>query len=503
MTGALASTRPTLHDGLRRWATATPDRVAVSDGVDHVTFGELLPLVESTAANVRAAMADTHAQAYVPVLVDRSVGSAVAMLACALGGVRFFPVDAAASPELIGRLVQRAGGPACYLSGSGEHPALASASMVEVAADAVAGAPPPPARDDQPAVVLFSSGSTGVPKGIVLSWSAMDQRWRSRDARADEMDAGARRQPLIMPLDSSWGLNQITDVASGFTVRIVDVQRMRPSEFLAEMATFAPTAIALPSQLGRILAQLPEHSVVRLPSVRRINIGSEGFRYEYVKALGRIFEPDAAVVHTLSSTEGSREIGNTFALRDCPDEGQVHLGHTLFPGDLRVVPVPGLADGVGEVHVSGAIASGYLDDPELTAARFYEDADGRSWWRSGDLVSVDHTGMYRHEGRMDDVVKVGGKLASPSEVTAVLQGIEGVVAAITVPVVTDGNTRLVSHVEIEPGTEVRLEAVRATLRARLQPHAVPSAVMRHRRMPVNVRGKVDRQALADGPFEPW
>ena len=169
----------------------------------------------------------------------------------------------------------------------------------------------------------------------------------------------------------------------------------------------------------------------------------------------------------------------------------------------------GKRDNVGAAHVigcsnvSGAIASGYLDDPELTAARFYEDADGRSWWRSGDLVSVDHTGMYRHEGRMDDVVKVGGKLASPSEVTAVLQGIEGVVAAITVPVVTDGNTRLVSHVEIEPGTEVRLEAVRATLRARLQPHAVPSAVMRHRRMPVNVRGKVDRQALADGPFEPW
>ena len=77
------------------------------------------------------------------------------------------------------------------------------------------------------------------------------------------------------------------------------------------------------------------------------------------------------------------------------------------------------------------------------------------------------------------------------------------VAAITVPVVTDGTTRLVSHVEIESGAEVTLEEVRATLRTRLQPHAVPSAVMRHRRMPVNVRGKVDRQALADGPFEPW
>ena len=111
--------------------------------------------------------------------------------------------------------------------------------------------------------------------------------------------------------------------------------------------------------------------------------------------------------------------------------------------------------------------------------------------------------MYVHAGRVDDVVKVGGKLASPDDVSAVLLGIDGIAAAVTAPVVTGNTTRLVAHVVLAEDATVTLHDVHEELSARLPPHAVPSAVMRHQSLPVTVRGKVDREALMRGPFERW
>ncbi len=501
MTPGTAARRSSL-DGLREWAARDPDRVAITDGRSSITFGALLPRVEATAAAGRAALADAPAGAFVPVLVDRSVGSATAALACLVGRVPFFPVDVAASPALARRLMERAGDPGCYLSGAAGAHGIPGARALEVV-DVAAGPEPTAAEAEDPALIVFSSGSTGEPKGIVLPRRALEQRWRSRDELAEQQLGDARREPIITPFDSAWGLNLLADVASGFSVYVADVARLGLPAFLREMAAFGPTALALPAQLGRLLGQLPAGSAVPLPTVRRVNIGSEAVRYEHVCGLRAILRPDTLIVHNLASSEAGRAIVHDFLLADTPAEGVLPLGHVVFPDDVRLVPVDGRADDVAEVHVAGAIASGYLDDPELTAARFYDDADGRRWWRSGDLVSLDADGLYRHEGRMDDVVKVGGKLAAPADVTAVLLTVDGVTAAITVPVVTDGNTRLIAHVEVAPDSHVTLAEVHGVLAERLPPHAVPAAIMRHAVLPITVRGKVDRRALADGPFLPW
>lgn len=492
-------------DGLRDWAARDPERLALIDDATSMTFAELVAYVEATGAAARAAMRTAPPTTYLPVVVDRSVGSAAAILACLLGRVRFFPVDAAASRELKQALAARAGSPRCFLLGARGDIDFPGAAPLDVsdarAATRAAGTGDEP-DDSDTALILFTSGSTGTPKGVVLTWRALERRWRSRD---DEYAAFGddRRQPLVIPLDSSWGVAKVADVASGFTERIVEVARLRPAEFLQGMARFEPTAMAIPSQLARLLAQLPTRLVVPLASVRRLHIAAEGFRYEHMDGLRSTFRPETSVVHSLASSEGGREIATTFPLGRAPRSGPVHLGVPLFPDSLRVVPVPGMADGIGEVHVGGAIADGYLDDPELTQARFYTDDDGHRWWRSHDLVSLDDTGQFRHEGRLDDVVKVGGKLASPSDVTAVLVGIEGIAGAITIPVVTRGNTRLVAHVEVGAETALTLDEVHRTLSTRLPAHAVPSAVMRHARLPVTNRGKVDRRSLMDGPFEPW
>lgn len=492
----------TLLDGLRTWAGRTPDHVALTDGDVVLTFSEVLRLVEATSGAARTALEPASPAAYLPVLVDRSANSAVAVLACLLGDVPFFPVDAHASAALKRSLMLRAGDPGCYLVGAKTADGITDGAAVEVTAIGDASVSPAPAGSGQPTMVIFSSGSTGDPKGIVLPHEAIAMRWRAREDLALAL-GDDRRQPLVSSFDSSWGIQLLADIASGFSGYAVDLARIGLPSFLAEMAQFRATAMSLPVQAARLLAQLPDHSLTRLPTMRRVNLGAEGVRFEYLDGLRRILEPDAEVIHNLASSEGGREIGITFRIQDAPAQGVVPVGDILFPEDLRLVDAEGHEADVMEVHVSGAIASEYLDDPNRTAERFYTDPDGRRWWRSGDLVTQGPDGLFHHVSRSDDVVKVGGRLAAPGDVTAVLLAVDGIHAAITVPVVIDGNTRLVAHVEVTDGADVTLATVREALSSRLQPYAVPAAVLRHHRLPVNARGKIDRQTLADGPFEPW
>lgn len=490
-------------DGLREWATATPERIALTDGTTSLTFRETLAQVESTAAAAARAAAGLPHDSFLPVLVDRSVGSAVAILSCLLGRVRFFPIDTTAAPDLKERLRRRAGSPDRFLAGGTDAAGLPGAAPVSVDADR-ASFDGVQAADDDAALVLFSSGSTGEPKGIVLDWRALERRWRSREASYEPFAFGSeRRQPLVLPMDSSWGVAKLSDVACGFGGHLVDLGRIGPAEFLRRMAPYEPTAMAIPSQAGRLLARLPDRLITPLPSVRRVHVTAEGFRYEHARALQRIFGPRTMLVHSLASSEGGREIGGQTPLSQVPESGRVPIGRPLFPADLLLVPVDGLAPGTCEVHVGGAIAREYLDEPGRTSERFYRAPDGRRLWRSGDLVLVDEDGTCWHEGRMDDLVKVGGKLASPGDITAVLATVPGITNAITIPVVTDGVTRLVAHVEVDEQAPPTLADTRAALAAALPAHAVPAAVLRHARLPLTERGKVDRGALMAGPFESW
>ena len=145
--------------------------------------------------------------------------------------------------------------------------------------------------------------------------------------------------------------------------------------------------------------------------------------------------------------------------------------------------------------MAGAIAEGYLNQPELTAERFVV-RDGVRYWRSGDILALGEDGLYYHRGRMDDIVKVRGMLASPSEATRVLLGMEGVRAGIVLPHVHNHNTRLIAHVEFHKAGEVpTVEAIRQELQSQLPSHLVPASIVVHDTLPTTPRGKIDRVRL--------
>ncbi len=497
---------PTTHaEGLRYWSEVTPDRVALQDDAQSVTFAELHERVSRLGRVTRRSVAESGSPSFLPVMVDRSVDSCIALLACFHSRIPFFPVDSGASRERIGDLVERAGSPTRFLAGPQFDDANAPQGSLRVVTDLSAEMAADDAVEVDPrgaGLVIFTSGTTGVAKGVVLDWGALDERWRAWDAEPSE-GPSHWRAPLFAPLDSSFGLTILGQVASGCSTLVIDPTRYRPIDLLRRLAEFGPSSMALPPQLGRVLAQLPDKEGLSLPTVKRLQTGTEGFRFESLAGLQAILPASVEVMFAFGATEGFRILVHRFTLGTAPRTGPVPVGLPFNADDVRFRPAPGMDAGIVEVLAGGPIATGYLDDAEQTARRFLTDPDGRRWWCSGDLVTLTDEGLYQHVGRSDDVVKVRGKIASPAEVVTALLRIPGIRHAVVIPHEQDSNVRLIAHVDVEQGAVLTLDDVRAALRRELPSHLVPSAVLRHACLPSTDRGKLDRRALMDGPFEPW
>lgn len=507
-TGEELRTLRTPRDGLRHWAETTPDRVALRDAESSLSFAELQGRVDALSDELevhREAIADSGG--FLPVLVDRRVDSAVALLSCLAARIPFYPVSAGADPEHAAGLFARVGPPRIVLlpTGVSDRSAPVGAHRVRGREPAAPGARPGDAGrpgGDTPGLVVFTSGTTGAPKGVVLDWEALEERWRRKHVFVPD-DIATFAAPNVLPLDALYGITVLLDVAWGCSTLLLDPARERVATTLRRIAEHRPFQLSLPSQVARIWAQVPDVTGLTLDTVRRVTVGSEGFRYESLQGLGRLLPASTEVIHSLSSTEAGRVTSLRFALCDAPPSGQLPAGFPEEPPEVRLRPAPEAGDGWHEVLCSGPIAREYFRDPERTAARFEVDDEGRRWWRSGDLVTVDPVSGYHHRGRRDDVVKIRSRLVSPSDVSEVLLDVPGIRSAVVVPHVNHQRTSLIAYVEVDVDADLTLEGLRAQLRHRLPDHAVPGAILRLGRLPTSTRGKVDRSALADGPFVPW
>ncbi|MEU4165204.1 non-ribosomal peptide synthetase, partial [Actinoplanes sp. NPDC026670] len=162
----------------------------------------------------------------------------------------------------------------------------------------------------------------------------------------------------------------------------------------------------------------------------------------------------------------------------------------VVDGDLAPVPV-GV---VGEVVVSGAgLARGYLDDDELTAQRFYHDAAGVRWYRTGDLGRWRATGHLEYLGRQDQQVKIRGFRIELGEVEATLTRHPHVrAAAVTAPTTSTGQ-RLVAYIEATVHTEPT--TIRHWLGTLLPDYMIPTRIIAVPSLPTTANGKIDRAAL--------
>jgi acyl-CoA synthetase (AMP-forming)/AMP-acid ligase II len=334
-------------------------------------------------------------------------------------------------------------------------------------------APPDP---DRPLAVVFTSGTTGTPKGAEFAWRQLDA------IRAIEVgeEWGAGGQSLFATSMSHLGfMTKIGSfLQSGATAHLVP--RWAPDDALRRTASLRLTAVTgVPAQLALMLAS-PVIDEVDLSSVRTAVIGGGPATPALVRAVRERF--GVPVVTRYSCTEAG--IGCGTRPDDPPEDAEETVGRPQPGVDLDVRD--------GEVLLrSAAVMTGYWRDPAATA----EVLTGDGFVRTGDLGRVDDLGRLHLVGRRREMYVRGGYNVIPVEVESVLASHPSVAAVAVVPRPHDVMGEIGVAVVVPRGAPPTLDALRAFGRSSLAAYKLPEDLVVTTALPLTAGDKLDRAAL--------
>jgi acyl-CoA synthetase (AMP-forming)/AMP-acid ligase II len=344
----------------------------------------------------------------------------------------------------------------------------------------------PPPDPERVACVVFTSGTTGEPKGAVF-------RERQLDAIA-RIDLGSEAD------EAAWGgggpmLASTQFCHIGFTTklpwylrtgtRVHVLERWRPADALRVIAAERMAGIGgVAAHIG-LLLRVPDFDSYDLSAVRTIVVGAGPSPAALVHEARHRF--GAAYSIRYSSTE-SGGVGTATAFDADDDEALHTVGHPRPGVSVRVDPDD------GELQLSSpAMTDGYWRDPERTAAAFTDDG----WLHTGDLAAIDERGLVRITGRATDMYIRGGYNVHPAEVEAVLLGHPAVAAVAVVPRADDvlGEVGVAVVVPAHRGAPSTVEDLRSFAGPRLAAYKLPEALVVVDELPLTSMDKIDRRAL--------
>jgi amino acid adenylation domain-containing protein len=361
------------------------------------------------------------------------------------------------------------------------------------------GAPAPMSPDDL-AYLIFTSGTTGAPKGVLVPAGAVAAYIAALAARKAMTPDDRASQFTELSFDPSLG-EIFVPWGAGASLHVVPAQsRVSPAKFIRDQRLTiwgsAPSAIAW----MRDTRSLRPGS---LPNLRYSSFGGEPLPLAAVRAW-QAAAPNSVIDNLYGPTEatvdcaGQRvEAGATPIVT--PGRGILAIGAPHPGSELAVLGPerrPARAGEAGELAIAGRqLAIGYLDAPDMTAERFPR-IDGKRWYLTGDIAMQDESGVFHHLGRLDNQIKIHGQRVELEEVEAHLRAVAGIeqVAAVAWPV-ADGVAQAIVAFVARGGTPP--ERIREALRARLPSHMVPDAIHEVAALPLNANGKLDRCALID------
>lgn len=491
----------TLGRWLRDRAAASPQRIAIDDRGVEVDYADLHRRAAGLAG--RLTLSGYGAGHRVATVSGNTVDHVVAFFACAMIGAALVPLSWRLTPIELAPLLRRSG--AVLVLVEDEHAALAGAALglietgrpvsAELGATGIearvpACVTPRPARavrDDDPLLVIFTSGSEAAPKGVVLThancfWNNL-ALGQAMPLRADDVVLAMLPQYHV----AAWNVQPLLAWWTGATV--VLERSFHPSRVLSLIRDRrVTTMMGVPTQY-RMLMDAPEWRSTDISSLRLALVGGATIPADIAEAWAARGVP-------LTQGYGLTEAGPNVLWLPATERksGRGMVGRPYPSVDVRLMdPATGLelrGPATGELWVRGpAVFAGYLDDPTAT-----ERARSGEWLRTGDLAERDADGCYRIVDRLKEIFVSGGENVAPAEVEQVLSGHPLVTAAAVVgtpdPVWGErGVAFVVAH------GPVSTDELMAYGRERLAAFKLPARIVFLENLPRSTIDKVARAAL--------
>ncbi|HYX97952.1 MAG TPA: amino acid adenylation domain-containing protein [Mycobacterium sp.] len=488
-----------LHQGFFRRAERQPDAPAVFASTGNLTYAQLRDQALTLASALRAngiREGDT-----VAVMGPKTAEQVPALLGILAAGGAYLPISLDQPPDRAHRILQ-AGQVKLALMCGGERLSLPVPALT--IADVLTGVPTHAEIDiatiDPAALayVLFTSGSTGEPKGVEVTH---DAAMNTVEFIARHFEIGAADRCLALStLEGDISVMDIfVTLRTGGSIVVVDeAQRRDPDAWARLIDAHKVTVLHF---MPGWLEMLSEVGAGRLSSVRVIPTGGDWVRPEVVRRL-RAESPALRFAGLGGATETAihntiLEIGDVDAL----PSGLTALpfGTPLSNNACRVVNDRGAdcPDWVaGELWVAGrGIARGYRGRPDLTAQRFVE-YDGRTWYRTGDLARYWPDGVLEFVGRGDHRVKISGYRVEIGEVEVALRQVPGVAIAVVALVTTAGGADVLAATLRVDDPQLTVERVREAMAERVPAHMIPQHLSLVEHIPFTLNGKIDRRVVA-------
>jgi long-chain acyl-CoA synthetase len=479
-----------LTDQVRAHAERQPDQPALISGKHALSYAQLW----------RGSMAVRHWLTQNRGIgpgdrVVMSAGSQGAWFAATYLGTHLAGATAVPLDDRLGETTRRAilDAVAPALNLSGEHQGeLTSLLTAATSGPVVVDQQQVALQSSDTADIMFTSGSTGNPKGVVLSHGNIMAA--ATNINAFIGNNASDREVLTLPLSHSFGLGRLRCnlLAGGTTILVPGLTF--PALTLKALADYQATGLAFVPAGAALMLRFGDKFAAAACHVRYVEIGSAQMDLHVKRELMRVLPRTRICMH-YGLTEASR---SAFIEFHADREHLASVGKPTPNVEIRIVDGGGRAlpaGSAGDIQVrGGTVMKEYWKNPELTHA--VRDADG--WLRTSDLGYFDECGYLHYKGRSDDLINVGGRKVYPLAVENCAVEIAGVEECACVAAADpEGMLGEVPVLYVVPaaGSTLTESSLLSRLRTLMAPYAVPRSIHFVEKLPKTDSGKIRRAAL--------